>query len=74
MDRELEMSFTKNVAMVAFSLVLAFLLIWWSGVLEAIGLGGPFEYLGILITVLPAWLWAIIILFIAGGIAIERAF
>lgn len=68
------MGFTKNVIAFAFFLVLAFLVIWWSGLLEDFGFSGPLDFIGTLFSFLPAWLWAIIILFVAGGIGLDRLF
>lgn len=68
------MGFTKNVVIVFFSLVVTFLVVWWSGLLEDFGFSGPLDFIGTFVSFLPAWLWAIIGLFVAGGIGIERLF
>lgn len=67
------MGFTKNVVAIHFFLILAFLVMWWSGLLEDLGME-PLEFVNTLLTLVPAWAWAILILFVAGGIAIERLF
>ena len=68
------MSFTKNIVIFGFCVVLALLLMWWSGFLEDVGMGGPLDALEQMLSLIPNWLIAGAVLFVAGGIVIERYF
>lgn len=68
------MGFTENVVVFLFLLVLTILAFWWSGFLDIIGAEGPIDFLATTVSIIPGWLWAIAILFVVGGIAIERIF
>ena len=61
------MSFQKNVAVFILCFGIAAFLMWASGVMDAMGVG-IIESLSII----PWWMWVSGLLFVAGGIVIER--
>lgn len=68
------MGFVKTVVYVSFLAVVTALAVWWSGFLEAIGMGELTPLIDTLLRITPGWLWAVLLLLVVGGVAIELLF